>query len=74
MAGGKYNPSYRNPCWSVADGGALRCIPYVYIMGAFHSGVTSMKVKVASHPSFLTVRLVSVTVRLVSVAPSEGAL
>ena len=58
LAGGKYESSYRNPCWKGDKGqaGGLKCIPYVYIMGAFHSGVTSLGVKVSRHPSVLTVR------------------
>ena len=54
-ADGQYDPQYRNPCWS-DKAGNLRCLPYVYLMGGFHSGATSLGQKLSRHPDILTVR------------------
>ena len=45
LSDAQYSEQYRNPCWQDATG-ALRCLPYAYILGGFHSGVTSLAVKV----------------------------
>ncbi len=59
-AEGKYLPRYRTPCWTpAAAGGApppssLRCQPGAYLLGAFHSGATSLGEKLTKHPAMLT--------------------
>ena len=53
-----YLPGYKAPCWRVTpegapttgEDGALRCMPYVFILGVFQCGVRDIYSRLLMHP------------------------
>lgn len=74
--GGAFDPAYKTPCWKDAkEGGKLRCIPYFYVTGQFHSGGGSLWAKLKEHPQVITVsrwRAGAVAVRLLLAGGLHG--
>lgn len=46
----RFEPQRRNPCTRAAPGAPSVCVPYFYLLGAFHAGVRDLYGRLLAHP------------------------